>query len=726
MASKKIPRRALQPGRIGSLELRNRLIRMGAQVMPVQSETDENAFSQKLIDYYEALAAGGLGLVSVSGALVRVDEDPDAPGFNPSNDECIPALQKVTAAIHKHGAKALMQMLSPYPAVPVGAMAGDYLSLASSALSQEELDGLVPFFLPPAEITLEQIEILTDNYVKMASRIKQAGFDAIELNAAHVHFFNTFLSPAWNKRTDEYGGNAHGRTKILRDIIHAIKGELGEEFPVVVLINGCEYNLNGGIKVSDGVDNARELEASGADAIHVRVEIYHDEDEGVTVRTVHEIPDVDLYPALIDEDLSSFGIDTSFGNGVAAWSGAASEIKKSVAVPVICSGRMDAFVADELISEGKIDFANLCRRTIADHNYVNKVATGDFDEIRPCVGCFTCYDVSERGETSQCMVNPSFLMGKEYATVVPAEKKKKVVVVGSGAAGLESARVAALRGHDVTIVERDSSLGGSLPLAALIKDFHEAFQDFSEWQVRQVKKLGVKSLLKATADKALVEELSPDVVIVAVGGSENIPNIPGIDSRIVMTGEALHKQLRTYTSLFSTKTLGKLSKLYLPLGNSVVIMGGAIHGVQTARFLVSRGRKVTIVDEGDDWGAGMLDCGPKPRLLSWLKHAGVRFIGNVRYKKIAKEGLIVTDADGEENLISADSVVTALPMLSNLSLYDELKCIVPEIYAVGDCNPLRHDRPYPPMMLQPTRNEPQWPAFTVSAVREAFRIARDI
>ena len=726
MSRSKIPSNALKPGRIGSMEVRNRLVRMGAQIMPVQSDTDENKFSDKLIDYYEALAAGGMGFVSVAGSLVRVDGNPDAPGFNPDTDECIPGLKKVVDAIHKHGAKAVAQMLTPYPALPVGAMAGNYLSLGASTLTQEDLNGLVPFFEPPTEMTHEQIEKLTANYVAMARRLQRAGFDAVELNGAHVHFFNTFLSPAWNRRTDEYGVDAHGRTKVMRDILRAIKAELGSDFPVITLINGCEYNLPGGITLADGIEHAKELEAAGSDAIHVRVEIYHDEVPGITVRTVHEIPDVDLYPALIDENLTEYGIDTSFGKGVAAWSEAASRIKQHVSIPVICSGRMDAFSADKLIANGKIDFANICRRSIADHDYVNKIAAGELDEVRPCVGCFTCYDAAERGVTAQCMVNSSLLMGRDYATVQPAQTPKRVVVVGSGAAGLESARVAALRGHDVTIVEKESSLGGSLPLAAMIKDFHEDFQGFSAWQVRQVEKLGVKKMLKTTATPDLIRELNPDTVIVAVGGAENIPNIPGMDNKIVVTGEQLHDQLRTYTSVFSTRALGRLSKIYLPLGKRVIIMGGAIHGVQTARFLVARGRKVTIVEESGEFGTGMLDCGPKPRLLTWLKNQGVEFVGNVKYRKVVDNGLIVEEEDGTERLIEADNIVTALPMLPNMRLYNELKDIVPEAYAVGDCNPLQYEEEYPPMMLQPTETKPLWPSFTVTAMREAFRIAREI
>ena len=716
--------KSLEPGQIGPLTLRNRLLRMGANPWPGNVEPPDFRIPQRLIEYYGQLAAGGAGLVTIAGGLVELASPEEYQNFRIDGDDCIPNMKAVADAIHAGGCPAFFQVMSPYPAFDPNRAGA--LSLAASSLTQEEMNGLVPFLAAPREITKEEIKTLVGRYVETCVRLKAAGFDGIELNSGHVHFHNTFLSPAWNRRSDEYGGNAENRTRMLREIIQAVKAALGQDFVIINLITGCEYNLQNGITVADAVEHAKWLEQAGSDAIHVRNEIYHDAREGITVRTAHEVPDIELYPALIDKDLSTYGIDTSFGKGVAAWSLAAAKIKAAVSVPVVCSGRMDAIVADKLISAGKLDFINHCRRSIADHQYAKKFMEGREEDVRPCTGCFTCYETSERCLISWCMVNPSNLGGYEYASIKEAEVRKKVLIIGSGAAGLESARVAALRGHAVTIVEQEPVLGGTLPLAAFIKDFEEDFLGFSQWQVRQVEKLGVRVQLKTKADTAFVQRFAPDVVVVAVGGAEQVPDIPGINNKIVVTGAALHDQMKTATKFFNTTMLGKLSKMFLPLGRCIVIMGGALHGVQTARFLVARGRKVVIVEESNEIGSGLYDCGPKPQMLKWLLDQGCEFITNATFKEVTSAGLVISGKDGDEQLIKADNVITALPMLDNLSLYTQLKPLVPEAYAIGDCNRLVIEMPLPPLIVQPVDTKSVWPSYTSTAIREAYRIMREV
>lgn len=725
MAKKTVLRRVFEPGKIGSVPIRNRIVRMGHQPLANPGDNPDGSISPRLAQYHAAAAKGGAGIVTVAHGNVELA--PPKNGFwtlGTDSDYYIPSLKAVSDAIHEHGAAAFFQIFSPYPRFQ--AHDPEEQSLASSDLSQKDLNGLVPAYRPTRGITKEEIQEFIEKYVELCIRLQKAGYDGVEINGAHNHFHNTFLSPAWNRRTDEYGGDAKGRTRFLCEIIKAIKHACGEDFAIINLINVLEFNLENGIKVEDAIEHAKELEGAGSDAIHCRMEIYDDAVEDITVRTSHEVPDTELYPRYVNEDLSEYGIDTSFGKGVAAWSLGAGEIKKNVSIPVICVGRMDAYVAEKLIEMGRVDFVNVCRRFIADHDYARKIEAGKHDEVRPCIGCFTCYDTSERGVQSECMVNAAFLGGDDYATIKPTQSKRRVLVVGSGAAGLEFARVAALRGHEVTIAEKEQALGGTLPLAAMIKDFHEDFLGFSEWQVRQIEGLGVKVLLKTTVDRAFVDELKPDVVVVAVGGRENTPDIPGIDKKIVTTGEDLHKQLKAYTKVFKTKTLGALSKIYLPLGNSIIVMGGAMHGVQTARFLRARGRHVIIVEESDEFGSGMYDTTVKPNLLTWLKESGVEFHKSVCYKEITDEGLVIADEKGSTRLLAADSVITTLPMLANLALYEQLEDAAPEVYAIGDCNPLVRTEPYPELIVQPVDTKRVWPAYTVTAVREAYRIAREL
>ncbi len=724
MAKKKLEK-ILEPCYIGKLKVKNRMIHMGSHGSIPKDDQGDNPISPRWLAFYESLAAGGFGIVSLGGGIVKLDESGEHGFTTIKSGFSFEGLQALAEVIHKHDAHAFWQLLCGYPTRQLDQ--SHITSYASSALSQEELDNLIPYYNPTIELSREQIDVITTTFAETAALLKSAGFDGVEINAGHNHGLNTFLSPAWNKRTDEYGGSVENRARIVCEINRKIKEHCGEDFPIINNMSGAEFNVEGGRTVADTVELAKLFEASGADAIHCRYEMYH---EGIPElgipRTAHELPDVDLYPGYLDQDLSEWGIDNSFGNGMMAWSGAAAAIKAAVSIPVSVSGRTDAFNGDKLIREGKIDFISICRRAHADADYCRKVTEGAYEDIRPCIGCNTCYDMSAHNVNTWCMVNGGIMEGADYAQVFPAPEAKRVVVIGSGAAGLEAARVAALRGHDVTIIERESSLGGTLPLAGMICDFHEDFLGFSRWQVRQIEKLGVTVMLKTTADRSLVESLKPDAIIVAVGGSENVPDLPGIDRKIVVTGEVLHRQLRSALKIFNVEKLGKLSKIYLPVGKRVIILGGSMHGLRTAHFLMRRGREVVIIEEGPELGTGMLDCGPKPNMLRWLVSNNVEMHRNVTCLEITDEGLRMRDEDGIEHLIKADSIVTAMPLSPNLDLYEELRDVAPEVYAVGDCNPLIVDAPYPPSKIEPVDSELIWPRFTAAAIREAYRIAREL
>lgn len=717
--------KVLEPGYIGKLKLKNRFVRMGSQSNIPMDDKGDLPVSPRWLDYYSRLAQGGFALIAPGGGMVKFNSD-GTEGWSSILEIWNPkGLEQLAEVIHEGGAVASWQMI--LASITAQTREPGALSLGSSNLSQKDLDKLIPLWNPVTEMSKKQIEIATDLFAESAKRLQDCGFDCIELNAGHNHGLNSFLSPAWNKRTDEYGGDAAGRARIMVEIAQKIKDKCGNDFPVIANYNGCEFNLENGITVSDAIDLAKAMEEGGFDCIHSRYSFYHDAlPEFGLVFTNHECPDIDLYPSYMGKDLSRYGIDNSFGKGIAGWAGAAAAIKANVGIPVSNTGRLDAFSGERLLQEGKIDFVNICRRAIADYDYCQKMIDGEYEEVRPCVGCFTCYETSEHGKKSWCMVNAPLLESPEYNDIKEADEKKRVLVVGSGAAGLESARVAALRGHEVILCEKESAIGGSLPLAGMIKDFQEDFLGFSLWQQRQVRKLGVDIRTKTLVNRDFVEKLKPDAVIVAVGGSENVPDIPGIDNKIVMTSEKLHNALKLAMRFFDVKKLGKLSKLYLPLGKKVAIMGGNIQALQTAHFLITRGREVIILEESNEFGTGMLDCGPKPNMLHWLVENNIEMHRNVIYKRIVDEGIVVANGDGEEMLCKVDNIVVTLPMLDNLDLYNEIKDAVPEIYAVGDCNPYIEKEPYPQLKLEPVESEPIWPRFTATAVREAYRVAHDL
>jgi 2,4-dienoyl-CoA reductase (NADPH2) len=281
-------------------------------------------------------------------------------------------------------------------------------------------------------------------------------------------------------------------------------------------------------------------------------------------------------------------------------------------------------------------------------------------------------------------VNAAIGKEKEYE-IKPAKKRKKVLVVGGGPAGMEAAMVAALRGHKVVLYDKEPKLGGSLPVAAMVKGFErEDVLSLILYYKTQVTKLGVDIRLGKEVTPAVIEEIKPDALIIAAGGVHNIPELPGINGRNVVTSKALHRRLKNFLRFFSPKTLRWLTNFSMPVGKKVVIMGGNIQGCQTAEFLVKRGRKVTIVDTAEEIGDGLLEIFIKPHLLNWLDEKGVAMIPGVKYEKITDKGLTVTTKEGKKKTLAADTIVTALPLLPNTKLSKSLRGKVREVYTIGD------------------------------------------
>ncbi len=667
----------LEPGYIGSVKTRNRIVKTGAGLL--MWHENDTRMNGAVKAYYESLARGGVGLLIVESPTVDYPRGARwRERYRIDDDKYIEGLKELVDIIHSYGCPTFMQMNhdGPWqvklPIVPEPLFDGPPIAASEVSMkSENDFHNEVP-----KALTIPEIEELVDKFASAAVRAKKAGFEGVDINAGSSHLLHNFLSPFWNRREDAYGGTTENRARFVSDIVKEIKRRLGKDFAVSVLINAIEIGQVAGIENSKCITHeeskriARVIEQAGADMIHVR-------SHWLGYHVGAYLPDALFYPeppVPVEEFPKEY---YTKGKGAGANILMAQGIKKAISIPVMVVGRLDPEMGEKVIKEGMADFIGMTRRLQADPDLPNKLASGRAMDIAPCTACDNCLG------TRRCRINA--FLGTEKNVVEKAEKKKKVVVVGGGPAGMEAARVAALRGHSVTLFERTHKLGGLLPVAAMVKGSHpENLPDIVDYYSHQMEGLGVEVRLGKEADAAAILKMKPDVVIVATGGAPAVPRITGIDRPNVISGADLHRRLKFFLRFFEPGTLRSLSRFYMPIGKRVVILGGGIQGCELAEFLTKRGRKVTIVEAGDVLGQGMVDA-LLGHLLMWFDKKGVASITGVSGVEITDKGVNVTTKDGKKQTIEADTVVPAMPLSENTGLVEALKGRVPEVYAVGDC-----------------------------------------
>jgi 2,4-dienoyl-CoA reductase (NADPH2) len=674
----------LAPGQIGKIKLRNHFIKTANGTSYIERS---GYVGDRAIGYYEALAKGGVGLLIVESCGV---EFPDAcqhkdAQFRLSDDKYIPSYAELAKVVHAQGCPIMIQFQHAGPWNPTG-LPSERDPKAASTLTKEQLPG--PDFNPPRGMSKAEIKDMIEIWVKAGERAKKAGFDGVEINGGTCHQINTFLSRIWNRRDDEYGPQTlENRARFMCEIIKETKKRCGPDFTVTALINIVEYNYANATTIPEGVGLAKILQDAGADAIQCRAHIYgHREGLLQPDRLLYPEAPKWLYTDLKDLDWSRKGHGATIPLVTA--------VKKAVTVPAFSSCRLNPALGEKFLREGKTDFVPMVRRLLADHELPNKVIAGKLEDIIPCSGCLHCMDVRNKNQPLECRVNPACGHEREFE-IKPAAKKKKVMVVGGGLSGMQAAMMAAQRGHEVTLYERGRKLGGLVPIAALVKDLEtDVLLDLINYLKRQMKLAGVTVKTGTEVTPELVAQVKPDVVVLGMGGTVELPKIKGMDRRNVVILTKMDKMLEltgpklaAWGSKISMPIIGKIpfaGKIMPLFGKRVVIMGGEHHGCEIAEFLVKRGTKVTIVHTGDKLAEGMT-VDDQLRLFPWFEQKGVKTYTGAKFEEVTDKGLVITTKEGQKITIEADSVMPSLFLSQNLQMSRKLEGKVAEVYTVGSC-----------------------------------------
>jgi 2,4-dienoyl-CoA reductase (NADPH2) len=702
MESNKRFEKLLEPYHIGPVKTRNRIYKTGAGMMCFHE--DELHMNPITLAFYEAIARGGVGLLVVEAPTLDYPRGARwRERYRMDDDKYIKGMSELVNVIHKHGCPTFMQMEhdGPWqsPLFPNAPATFDGPPIGASPV---KIDSPGDFHRDLIrELTVPEIQEIVTKCINAALRAQKAGFDGVDINAGSSHIFNNFLSPFWNRRQDEYGGTLEKRARFLVEIIKGIKKLCGQDFPIVVCMNGFEigrtigYDDSKCLTFEDAKRNVQIFQEAGADAIMIR-------NSWLGYHVGGFLPDQLFYPES-PIPVKEFPKEYNWrGRGAGANIYMVEEIKKLISIPLIAVGKISPKLGEKYLREHKADFIGMHRALMCDPELPHKLAEGRPEDIAPCTVCGTCLDQSV-SFLRHCRINAA--LGTEQYTVEKAKKRKKIVVVGGGPAGMEAARVAALRGHDVTLLEKSSKLGGLLPLAALIKGIElEDLPGMVRYLKTQIEKLGVRIELGKEATVSMIAALKPDTVIMATGGTLTVPNIKGIDKRKVVTTVALHRRVKPYLRLFGPRILGWLTKLWLPMGERVVVIGGNLHGCEMAEFLLKRGRKVTIVETADAIGEGVLDF-RFGLMMDWFQHKDINIITGVKKMAVTDTGLDIVTKEGKKQAIEADSIVPTSPLKPNTDLLKSLKGKMPKVYAIGDCKE---------------------PRMIVDAIREGYHTARSI
>lgn len=651
------------PIRIGKIVVKNRICNPPHATI----FADENFLpSERQVYYYAERAKGGAGLIVIGGSVV-LRNSLARTGFNLVSDErSIPMYKKIVDAVHAHGA-TIMSQLSHH-----GRQTTNIFSRLP-AISPSPIPCIL-YRETPKEMEKEDMEEVILGFVQGARNVQQAGFDGVEIYAAHGYLLSQFLSPHSNKREDEYGGSLEKRIRFPLEVIDAVRKEVGKDFVVGLRMNGDDFTT-GGLTLQDTKIIAKKFaETKKIDFISV---------SGTTYNAI-----------------TLLAADMNFPLGVFVH--LAAGIKEVVDLPVVCVNRInDPIQAEKILTDGQADMIGMCRALICDPELPNKAKEGRLNDIRYCIACNQgCIGRENRNAPMSCTYNVAVGGEKELGigTLKPATKRKKVMVVGGGPAGMEAARIAAERGHAVSLYEKSSELGGQINILTRVESRKE-FQNVVRYLRGQLEKLGVRVNLGIEVSSEVVLSAKPDSVVVATGSTPLCSGFtPARPDRESLPGVEQENVLTVWDVLLERKEVGE----------KVLLIDEEFdfRSTSTAEFLALKGKKVEILTRLPYVGAEINIASFIPQMQR-LRKNGVIFTPLTGVQEIRENTVIVYDifTNEERKIGGVDTVVLSMGNKPNYDLYKQIKGRVKELYAVGDC-------------IAPRK--------VIDAVYEGHRVAREL
>jgi 2,4-dienoyl-CoA reductase-like NADH-dependent reductase (Old Yellow Enzyme family)/thioredoxin reductase len=620
-------KKVLEPGLIKNVRIKNRISM--APMERCYADMD-GAVTQKYLDYLVERAKNGVGMMAVESTYV----DPVGRGrvyqLGLHDDKLVPSHKRLTEAVHKYGTKIVAE-IQHAGRQTISTVTG-FQIVGPSPVACEPTGGELP-----RELTVFEIKQLVQKFAEAARRAKEAGYDMVTIHGAHGYLINAFASPFSNKRKDDYGGSMEKRMKFPFEVYHAVRAVVGDDFPVGYRMSADEF-IDGGLTLDDGKIIAKKLEEAGLDFLDVSSAIYES---------------TPMMCAPMDMPLG-YLIHLS------------AAIKEVVEIPVIATGRINDMVfAERILENNQADYVHMVRAFHADPAILTKAKKGEMDDICMCMACNKCVDVLLENLPIICTVNPSAGREREFE-LKAAKTGKKVMVIGGGVAGMEAARIARMRGHDVALFEKDSELGGQIRWASKGK-YHEEFFQTARYRIHEVKRTGVKLELGKKVTLADVDRFDPDAVVVATGAIPFVPMIPGMDTATVLTS-------------FDVLS-GKMD-----MGEKSLVIGGGREGLTVAEFLAENRKQVIIVEASDALGS---DLGP---LRQWVigdrikQNPAIEIMLKTTVERIDGKDVTFCKEGEAGKLTELDSIVLAWARKSVSQLADEIveSGKVPEIHRIGD------------------------------------------